>query len=176
MSASDPNGDKLTFSITQNPSQGKLTGKGPSYEYTPNKDFYGVDSFLVVANDGELDSNATLISLKVEGKNDAPNFVQSLNALSTGLRETPFRLKVEVEDVDNDELTLTISKGPQNGIATLTNKTWCIFLNPGLREWKKSFSSYPTEKQLFKTLFPFPSHGTKTQFLYILTIAKILIS
>ena len=78
-------------------------------------------------------------------------FCKSIDTLSTGLRETPFRMKVEVEDVDNDELTLTVAKGPQYGIATLTNKL-CIFLNPDLREWKKSFSNYPTEKQLFKTL------------------------
>ena len=161
-----------TFSITQNPSQGKLTGKGPSYEYTPNKDFYGVDSFLVVANDGELIAMPPIF--KVEGKNDAPNFVQSLNALSTGLRETPFRLKVEVEDVDNDELTLTIPRASKRGL--LLDEQNLYLLNPGLREWKKSFSSYPDGKATVKTLFPFPSHGTKTQFLYILTIAKILIS
>ena len=48
-----------------------------------------MDSFLVVANDGGSMVYA-LISLKVEGKNDAPNFVQSLNALSAGL-VVPFR-------------------------------------------------------------------------------------
>ena len=36
--------------------------------------------------------------------------------MSSGLRETPFRMKVEVEDVDNDELSLTIAKDPENGI------------------------------------------------------------
>ena len=154
LSASDPNGDKLTFSITQNPSQGKLTGKGPSYEYTPNKDFYGVDSFLVVANDGELDSNATLISLKVEGKNDAPNFVQSLNALSTGLRETPFHLKVEVEDVDNDELTLTISKGPQNGDCYFDEQNLVYLPKPGFEGVEEIVLELSDGKATVQNTFP----------------------
>ena len=138
----------------KSPSQGKLTGKGPSYEYTPNKDFYGVDSFFVVANDGELDSNATLISLKVEGKNDAPNFVQSLNALSTGLRETPFRMKVEVEDVDNDELTLTITKGPQNGHCYFDEENLVYLPQPGFEGLEEIVLELSDGKASVQNAFP----------------------
>ena len=113
-----------------------------------------MDSFLVVANDAELDSNATLISLKVEGKNDAPNFVQSLNALSTGLRETPFRLKVEVEDVDNDELTLTISKGPQNGDCYFDKQNLVYLPKPGFEGVEEIVLELSDGKATVQNTFP----------------------
>ena len=152
--ASDPNGDKLSFSVKQNPSKGKLTGKGPSYEYTPNKDFNGLDSFVVVANDGELDSNASLITLKVEGKNDVPNFVKSFSTLSVGLRETPFRMNVEVDDVDNDELTLTIAKGPQNGDCYFDEQNLVYLPKPGFEGLEEIVLELSDGKESVQNTFP----------------------
>jgi subtilisin family serine protease len=154
LSASDPDGDKLTFSITKSPAQGKLTGIGPSYQYTPNKDFNGVDSFMVVANDGELDSNATLISLKIEGKNDLPKFVQSLGTLSQGLRETPFRMNLEVEDADNDELTLTIAKGPQNGDCYFDEQSLVYLPKPGFEGLEEIVLELSDGKESVQNTFP----------------------
>jgi subtilisin family serine protease len=120
--ASDPEGDELTFTILEKPSMGKLTGNGPKYEYTPNANFNGTDQFTVKANDGMLDSNTATIRMVVNSENDAPSFVKSINTMSSGLRETPFRMKVEVEDVDNDELSLSVAKDPENGVCYFDNQ------------------------------------------------------
>ena len=101
--ASDPEGDALNFSIVNGPSNGTLSGNGPHYEYTPDANFNGTDQFTVVANDGMLESDSAIITMLVSSQNDAPTFVKSINTMSSGLRETPYRIEVEVEDVDNDE-------------------------------------------------------------------------
>ena len=129
--ASDPDGDELTFIVTKVPANGKLVGKGPSYVYAPDGDFYGEDTFEVKASDGELESNATTITLKVEGKNDAPYFVKGLGILSTGLRETPYRLKFEVADPENDELEVSIAKDPENGTCYFENHDLVFLPAPG---------------------------------------------
>ncbi|MBT6852377.1 MAG: tandem-95 repeat protein, partial [Opitutae bacterium] len=113
--ASDPDGDDLTFTITRNPNNGSLSGNGPSYVYTPSKDFNGQDSFQVMANDGKLESNATTITLNVEGKNDAPRFESLVGTLQTSYRETPIFVPLRATDVDGQELVFNMSAKPANG-------------------------------------------------------------
>ena len=152
--ASDPDGDSLTFTISQEPANGTLEGEGPSYEYTPNQDFNGIDSFLVVANDGELDSNLSLITLIIEGKNDAPKFVRGIATKASGLRETPFRMKVDVEDVDNDELTLTIAKGPQNGNCYFDEQNLVYLPKPGFEGLEEIILELSDGKESVQNTFP----------------------
>ena len=152
--ASDPDGDSLTFTISQEPANGMLEGEGPSYEYTPNQDFNGIDSFLVVANDGELDSNLSLITLIIEGKNDAPKFVRGIVTMASGLRETPFRMKVDVEDVDNDELTLTIAKGPQNGDCYFDEQNLVYLPKPGFEGLEEIILELSDGKESVQNTFP----------------------
>ena len=66
--ASDPDEDELTFIVTKDPANGKLVGKGPSYVYAPDGDFYGEDTFEVKASDGELESNATTLRSKSKAR------------------------------------------------------------------------------------------------------------
>ena len=54
-------------------SDGSLTlGADGSFSYTPDPDFYGVDSFTYVANDGMVDSNVATVTITVTPVNDAP--------------------------------------------------------------------------------------------------------
>ena len=120
--ASDPEGDSLTFSLISGPMNGSITGTGPSYSYTPSKDFNGVDSFEVQASDGELTSNVAQITLNVESQNDAPYFEYNLAALSGGVRETPMRIKLEAKDIDNDEVSISLNSSPNNGTCFIENE------------------------------------------------------
>lgn len=45
-----------------------------SYQYAPQADFNGSDSFIYVANDGTTDSNTVTVTLTVSPVNDAPSF------------------------------------------------------------------------------------------------------
>lgn len=65
LTASDTDGDPLTYSIVSNPANGQLTGTAPNLIYTPRNGFSGSDSFTFKANDGKTDSNIATISITV---------------------------------------------------------------------------------------------------------------
>lgn len=74
LSADDPNGDILTFSIATPPTNGTVeildTATG-EYRYTPNADYDGTDSFVFSAADSELSANGT-ITIALRPSNDQP--------------------------------------------------------------------------------------------------------
>jgi subtilisin family serine protease len=128
--AGDPDGDKLSFRLSQQPENGKLVGNGPEYIYIPNENFFGNDSFKVVASDGKTESNGAQINLTVTGKNDAPSFT-SLGTLSTGYRETPYRLKLKTEDIDGDSLKIKVATQPANGTCVIEKEELVYLPDPG---------------------------------------------
>ncbi len=66
VSASDANGDSLTYSVATQPSNGTLTlSANGSFTYTPAAGWSGADSFSFRASDGELSSNAATVSITV---------------------------------------------------------------------------------------------------------------
>lgn len=67
--------DSLSYRIVTPPLHGELVGGGNLFEYRPNDDFYGVDNFEYVANDGVFDSEPGLVVINVEGVNDAPRIM-----------------------------------------------------------------------------------------------------
>jgi parallel beta-helix repeat protein len=66
LSASDPDGDSLTFTITQMPQHGTLSGSPPNLIYEPDQWFYKTDQFVFSANDGMFDSNAAIVNIEVK--------------------------------------------------------------------------------------------------------------
>jgi hypothetical protein len=65
LSASDPEGDTLTFKINAQPSHGSISGNPPELIYKPNYGFGGEDSFTFIANDGKSDSDPMTIKIIV---------------------------------------------------------------------------------------------------------------
>jgi len=129
--ASDPEGDQLVFNIVSQPTNGTLVGEGPRYTYTPTTDFNGQDSFQVTASDGSLNSETALISLVVESQNDAPSFEYNLAALSGGVRETPFRIKLITKDADEDTVAISLSSSPENGDCYIEEDELVFLPTPG---------------------------------------------
>jgi len=73
LTASDPNiNNVLTYSVTQQPTNGTLSGSGANITYSPNENFHGSDSFTFEASDGGATSSAT-ISINVASVNDPPS-------------------------------------------------------------------------------------------------------
>ena len=73
----DPDGDGVTFEVVAAPANGTLTGDAPMLTYTPNADFYGVDTFTFVVSDGALTSAPATVRLRVlefVGQNVEPVF------------------------------------------------------------------------------------------------------
>jgi hypothetical protein len=63
LSAHDPDGDPLTFTIISGPTSGYVDLAGATY--TPDGSFSGVDSFTFVANDGIADSEVCTIEITI---------------------------------------------------------------------------------------------------------------
>jgi hypothetical protein len=73
---SDPDGDGLEAQIVSPPAHGTvLLNPDGSFTYTPAADYFGTDSFVYAATDGELVSSNATVSLVVMPVNDAPDFV-----------------------------------------------------------------------------------------------------
>ncbi len=72
LTASDPDGDRLTFTVNSGPSHGTLSGTAPNVTYTPSLNYYGPDSFTFTASDGLRTSDPVLVSINVTAVNDPP--------------------------------------------------------------------------------------------------------
>ena len=65
LTATDPEGNPLTYSIVSGSAHGTLSGTAPNMTYTPATNYYGPDSFTFKANDGTSDSNIATVSITV---------------------------------------------------------------------------------------------------------------
>jgi tartrate-resistant acid phosphatase type 5 len=72
LTAHDPDGDALTYSIVSGTSHGSVNLSGATAVYTPNSNFFGSDSFTFKANDGLSDSNIATVSITVSQVNQPP--------------------------------------------------------------------------------------------------------
>lgn len=82
LSASDPDGDPLTFSIVSNGSKGTASitnSTTGAYTYTPTANLNGADSFTFKAYDGSLYSGNATISVTITAVNDTPSFTKGGN-------------------------------------------------------------------------------------------------
>ena len=70
--ATDNDNDDLTYSIVDAPLHGGLTGDIPNLVYTPDANYFGIDSFTFKANDGVADSNVSTVGITIESVNDLP--------------------------------------------------------------------------------------------------------
>ena len=80
LSGSDPDGEPLTFSIVSGPSNGVLgpiIPTGPTtatVDYSPNLNYFGPDSFVYQASDGNGGTDNATVSITVNPVNDEPSF------------------------------------------------------------------------------------------------------
>src|SRR5207247_675512 len=65
LTASDVDGNTLTYSVVTGPAHGTLSGTAPNLTYTPTANYTGADSFTFEANDGTVDSALATISITV---------------------------------------------------------------------------------------------------------------
>lgn len=65
LTATDANGDPLTYEVLSYPGHGTLSGTAPNLTYTPGADYEGSDSFKFLANDGQINSNVATVSIEV---------------------------------------------------------------------------------------------------------------
>src|SRR5207248_2390685 len=112
LTATDVDGDTLTYAVVTAPTHGTLSGVAPNLTYTPAAGYNGPDSFTFKANDGTVDSAAATVSLTVVHVNHAP--VADAQAVTTA-EDTAKAIVLTASDIDGDALTFSIVAGPLHG-------------------------------------------------------------
>ena len=70
---SDVNGDALIATLVDDVQYGTLTlNEDGSFDYAPNKDYFGNDSFSYFASDGTFDSEVAVVNISINSVNDSP--------------------------------------------------------------------------------------------------------
>ncbi len=117
LSATDADGDTLSYAVTTQPSHGTLSGTAPALTYKPAANYHGSDSFQFKANDGTADSAEASVSITVNSVNDAP--VANAQSITTN-EETAKAVTLSGSDIDGDTLVYTVTVQPSHGKLTGT--------------------------------------------------------
>src|SRR5262245_12175979 len=119
VSATDVDGDTLTYSLVAGPAHGTLTlTANGSFTYTPAANYNGSDSFTFRANDGQADSNVATESITVIPVNDAP---LAANGSAATNEDTALNGNATATDVDGDTLAFSLVARPAHGTLTLNS-------------------------------------------------------
>ena len=105
LNANDADGDDLSFTIVDDPSNGQLGNVNPSTNtvtYTPDEDYSGEDNFTFIVNDGTIDSNEATVSIKVEEEQQTEQAQQEEDEAQTPQVEEEEQQTEQAQQEDED--------------------------------------------------------------------------
>ena len=120
LSATDADGDPLTYSVVTGPAHGTLGAvNGNKVLYTPNATFTGTESFTYKANDGAADSNIATVHVTVTAPaNNAPTL--AADTITTPEDTAAIvDLTANDSDLDGDSIHVVSLSNPAHGAAIL---------------------------------------------------------
>jgi hypothetical protein len=113
---SDADGDPLLAVLVSGPSNGTLTlNSDGSFDYTPNADFQGTDSFQYEANDGAENSSPATVKITVSNEAPIANGGRYAVLENTTLNAPAGSLQINDYDPDGDAITSSLVSGPGDG-------------------------------------------------------------
>jgi len=104
LSATDVDGDSLTYTIVDEPAHGTVTLGGTINiaTYTPDANYNGADSFTFKANDSAVDSNTATVSIDVVDVGDLLVMAESFGVSdASGLTGSTVSVSLEIVNVSN---------------------------------------------------------------------------
>src|SRR5262249_15867769 len=121
LSASDPGGSPLTFSLTSTGALGtagltNATTRAASA--TPSANAHGTDTFTFKVSNGTNDSNVATVTVTIAPVNDAPVAQNGTLAVTAG---APATGTLSATDVDSPSLTYAMVTSGTKGTAAITN-------------------------------------------------------
>lgn len=118
LSATDIDGENLTYLVVDEPSNGTLwLNPDGSFDYEPNDDFFGDDEFTFTAEDGQVNEDLAVVSLSIAGVNDAPQIDEPFLLFTE--EDAPVASALIARDVDSDETTFRIVEAAAHGTVDL---------------------------------------------------------
>ena len=121
LSANDPDGDDLIFSVYQTPKKGRVvvsssgTGQG-SFVYTPYLNANGMDIFWFQVFDGEAYSDPQPVTITIQAVNDAPKADDAMFFINAGEEQEWI---LNASDAEADAITFVIVQQPEKGTVEL---------------------------------------------------------
>ena len=124
LSASDVDGNALTYSVVTNGTKGSAAITDPAtgaYTYTPALNAYGTDTFTFKANDGTVNSGNATVTVTISGINDPPSFTKGADQTIYGL--------AGLQSIANWATNLSVGPGEtgQTLTFTVTNSNNSLF-------------------------------------------------
>jgi hypothetical protein len=104
LNANDADGDNLSFTIVNEPSNGQLGSIDQSTNtvtYTPPENYSGKDNFTFIVNDGSIDSNEATVSIIVEEEQQQTEQVEDEE--QTDEAQTSQEEEAEVEEEEEEK-------------------------------------------------------------------------
>lgn len=103
----------LTFELAVGPEQGELEFRGTgAFTYTPALNANLAVSFSFTVFDGSSVSEAAMVDIRVTARNDLPSIAPGPDFDLFAPPNQPFSLTVQVQDIDGDALTVSVSGCP----------------------------------------------------------------
>jgi hypothetical protein len=121
LTASDPEGSALTYTVLSNPAHGTLSGAPPSLIYQPVSNYAGADSFTFRVNDGQVNSDVATVSITVAPQNDPPVAAGESYSVTSGnvLTVSAPGVLGNDSDIDSASLQAQLATAPAHGALTL---------------------------------------------------------
>lgn len=120
---SDPDGDSIEATLVQTTDHGALTLRTDgTFTYSPDKNFFGSDSFRYKVSDGQLNSDAATVSITVRPINDAPVAAHDQYSIDEDVRlvvDAAGGVRKNDVDVEGDVVQLTVKTLPENGALSI---------------------------------------------------------
>ncbi|MFP7753692.1 Ig-like domain-containing protein [Thermodesulfobacteriota bacterium B35] len=117
LTATDPDGDTLTFTLATSPAGGSVTiSPAGAFTYTPAANANGTDTFSFAVSDGSASATAA-VSVTINPVNDPPTAHGTAITLD---EDTTFTGQLTATDPDGDTLTFTLATGPAGGSVTIS--------------------------------------------------------
>lgn len=122
---SDVDNQLLTASLIDNVSNGALAfNSDGTFDYTPNVNFNGTDSFSYALSDGTTTTSPIVVDITIMAANDAPTAVADAYATTSDMALSIAALAgvlANDSDIDGDALTATIDTDVSNGTLVLNS-------------------------------------------------------
>ncbi|RYF78847.1 MAG: tandem-95 repeat protein, partial [Comamonadaceae bacterium] len=133
VTASDPDGDVLSYAVAMPPAHGTvaLDPETGAYTYTPADGYSGSDSFQLVVSDGKGGTVTVTVPVTIDAAPQPGNQNPSATAPAlTTPEDSPIDGKVTGTDPDGDALTYAVGQPPVHGVVTLNPTTGTYTYTP----------------------------------------------